>query len=92
MKKEINKVLSGFMSRASECTNVYGECIVELNSTTFKKLFKFIKDITESPEETSPVQKKGKKCKLFGSNVKFNNTLPNDFVLFNPSGRVLMLK
>ncbi len=92
MTKEINKIFSDFIIRSTECRNVYGECSVEINGTTIKDIFKLIRDTTIGPKETSPIQKDGKTYMLFGCTVKLNDALPKDFILFNPSGRVLMLK
>ncbi len=92
MTKKINKIFSDFIIRATECRNIYGKCTVEINGATIKKLFKLIQDTTKGPKETSPIQRDKKTYKLFGSPIKLNDRLPKDFIIFKPSGRVLMLK
>ena len=92
MYKEVNKVFLDFISRSTECINIYGKCSVELNKPTIKRLFKYIKNTTISSKETNPIQKNGKTYRIFGTQVNINKSLPNDFILFKPSGRILMLK
>ena len=92
MKKEINKLFSDFIIRATECRNTYGECTVELNRFTCDKLFSYIQGGTIATNDTHPARRYKKKHVAFGSELTINNRLSDDLILFNPSGRALILK